>query len=175
VAAALGQAWAADRLSFVEVTIASARLEAAVRALTPPPGRGASGALAFVVPPWEQHVLPAQIAAARLRDGGLEARVLAGHATAPLLAAIARRPPAALFVSVGSRRSAARLPDLVALLRGTRAVHLPIVVGGPAVALDPETCRRSGADLVTNDLDVALARCGFDTAAAPGQKVAVDA
>ena len=175
VAVLLGRAWATDQLSFVDVTIASVRLQSLVRALTPTVRSDRADPVAIVVPPWEQHALAPALALAALRRSGVDARALPGTTAQAIAADLARRPPKGVLVSVGSRRSAARLPDLVASIRRAQLRRVPIVVGGPAVLADFATCRNSGADLVTNDPRKALRFCGIRLGTGADEEAVVDA
>ncbi|TFL19318.1 hypothetical protein [Jannaschia formosa] len=159
VARLLEEGWNTDRLSFVDVTIAAARLQDAVRVLGQFTLPARTDALVMVVPPWEQHTLPASLAAARLRRKGVPIRLIQAISVPQMLPLIARCGPAGVLISVGSYRSAGKLRPLIGALRSHVPRALPIVVGGPAMESDAAVCRRSGADLATNDLDAALSFC----------------
>jgi hypothetical protein len=167
IAARLGEDWIDDSLSFVDVTIAATRLQDAVRVLAPPIRGGDGRSLAVIVPPWEQHGLPAALLGAQLRRMRIDARVISGLGITAIATLLNRTPPDAVLVSVASHRSAKRLPDLTSALRTAWAACRPIVVGGPAVAAGLVTRAQCGADLVTADPGEALRFCGFDLSQQP--------
>ncbi|GIT91384.1 hypothetical protein JANAI62_18410 [Jannaschia pagri] len=160
VARLLDSGWQDDRLSFVDVTIAATRLQDAIRTLSrqSPAPRGAQS-LTMIVPRWEQHGLPAAFAADQLRALGAPTSVLAGLSGPDLVRITSRAAPAGILISVASYRSVAQLPELIRTLRQEISKPIPIVVGGPAMALNAQECRRSGADLATNDIRQAAKFC----------------
>ncbi|WGH80259.1 hypothetical protein [Jannaschia ovalis] len=165
----LESGWNDDRLSFVDVTIAAARIQDAVRRLghfALPPAE--KPAIALIVPHWEQHSLAAVFAAEEMRRMGAPVRLISGVEGRRIPAMIERFPAAALMVSVGSGHSAARLTDLVRLLRRDVQRALPVVVGGPAVAQDRGIGQRLRADLTTNSVAEALSFCDMEPCRSQG-------
>ena len=146
VAVLLGRAWATDQLSFVDVTIASVRLQSLVRALTPTVRSDRADPVAIVVPPWEQHALAPALALAALRRSGVDARAAgndgAGHRRRPRAPAAEgrarqRREPPVRGAPAGPGRehpagAAAARPDRRRRAGGAgRLRHLPQQRGGP--------------------------------------------
>lgn len=160
IALRLESGWNDDRLSFVDVTIAAARIQDAVRRLghfALPPAE--KPAVALIVPAWEQHSLATSFAAEEMRRLGAPVRLISGLPGRAIPAALERFPASALMFSVGSGASAARLPELVTHLRRAVPRALPFVVGGPAFTADPAIGRRARADLATNSVSEALNFC----------------
>ncbi|WP_371156096.1 B12-binding domain-containing protein [Jannaschia sp. 2305UL9-9] len=162
VARSLETGWNDDHLSFVDVTIASTRLQDAIRILSRPcpPARDIASLL-MIVPQWEQHGLPAIFATEKLRRLGAPTRLLSGLSTPEIIRLAARIAPHAVLISTSSYRSAARLPELVRSLRKDIPQTFPIIVGGPAMVENRTLCAHSGADLATSDLNEALRFCDF--------------
>ncbi|MGB3408780.1 MAG: hypothetical protein WBA67_14945 [Jannaschia sp.] len=163
VARLLETGWNSDRLSFVDVTIAATRLQDFVRSM----GRFSlpsadAKSVVMVVPPWEQHSLPAVFAAEQLRTMGAPTRLMSGVGARELVSLINRVVPSAIMISVASYRSLARAPELVESLRRGVPHAIPIVIGGPAHPDDPSGYLNVGADFATNDLGEALKFCNFD-------------
>lgn len=175
VAKRLEDGWGNDRLSFVDVTIAAARIQDALRILgriTLPPAE--TSAIALVVPPWEQHTLAATFAAQAMRDMGAHVRMLTGGKTEVICAMLARVPMQAIMVSISGEASRERAPDLLAALRKAAPVAAPVIVGG-AIAGDSSgsVCPR-GADLMTNDFAEALGFCKIPLSRLKGEQVVLN-
>ncbi len=155
--------WNEDRLSFVDVTIASTRMQQTVRALGPPArSTPVNNGVTMIVPPWEQHGLAASIAAQKIRAMGVPVRMITGKDRSEAARALDVQRPAALFVSVGSTRAALGLPEFLQHIRKSSKRALPIAVGGPALVGFPDLAKRTGADIATNDVAKALGFCDIE-------------
>ena len=162
-AAALGRDWANDRISFVDVSIASARLHAALRRLGAAAAQAATGpAVPILVPLWEQHVLAAALAADRICRGGRRAVVLAGLRPERVAALPVLRDAPAVLLSATDRPARQRLDDDIGALK----THLPagthIAVGGPGFGSSHVFLHGRGEAVLTpNDPVAALRACGI--------------
>jgi methylmalonyl-CoA mutase cobalamin-binding subunit len=160
----LGQAWLDDRLSFAEVTLATARLQALLRVFDTPPAeaghRGSAGSVLLVVPGDEQHTFGALVAASQLRRAGVEVCLRMKPARAELHELVSSGRFDALMLSVACTSSLDLSGKLVASLRAW-APHCPIVVGGALVAERDDLAEVTGSDHATNDTAVALRLCGL--------------
>ncbi|WP_298437920.1 hypothetical protein [uncultured Jannaschia sp.] len=168
IALRLEDGWNHDRLSFVDVTIAAARIQDGVRRLgriALPPAE--MPAVAMIVPVWEQHALAATFAAEEMRRLGAPVRLVAGTAVRDIPALLERFPAAALMISSSSGRAAARVPELIRDLRRHVRRALPVVVGGAALITDPDLGVRAGGDLGTNSAADALAFCDLAPCLSP--------
>lgn len=162
VANELGERWLNDTMSFVDVTIAATRLQDAVRLMSPamPPALQ-QDAVAVIVPPWEQHTLAPAVLADRLRRSGIPTRTLSGLHPTEITSLLARVPVAAAFISAGSIHSLHRVPDLISAIRHAINRHMPIIVGGPALASEARPSQPLGADHISNDMSEALRFAGM--------------
>ncbi len=163
LAAAMGDGWMDDALSFVDVSIGATRLHAALRRLGAPAARAATTpAIPVLVPPWEQHLLAASLAAHRLCAAGRRAVVLtdlqpAQAARMPLIQAAP-----ALMVSCTRDPSPRRLEDYLHRLRTALRGAVPIVVGGPGFGTDPaDRAVPTDASCVATDPAAALRSFGI--------------
>lgn len=146
----LGAMWETDECSFAEVTLGLWRLRGLSArvadlmpglAVAPDPARS----ILLTTLPGEQHDFGVSIAAEFLaRDGWMVSRGVSRD-TAELLAELRALRPALIGISVSR---AATEPALAALIGQIRRIHPSprILLGGPAVALDPMIARRCGAD-----------------------------
>jgi methylmalonyl-CoA mutase cobalamin-binding subunit len=168
--------WESDRLSFVDVTIAAARLQDALRRLgritLPPPD---APVVAMIVPPWEQHTLAAAFAAQAIRDRGAHVRAISGASAGRIADLVARMPVEGLLLSVGCTAALHRAPPLIAALRTATRRAVPVVAGGPGICDRVDRLKLSGADYVTNDMDAALSFCRIPLCRAGHAGATVDA
>ena len=168
-AAVLGDDWAEDRLSFVDVSIAAGRLHTALRLLGARAARAASDpAIPILVPAWEQHVLAAAFAADRICRAGRRGVVLAGLTAERAGALPLVRDAEAVLISFAERQAPRRVRDYVSTLRAALPARVTLLLGGPAFA----SCHidaYASADRVhaTNDPVAALRAAGLDLAPAP--------
>ena len=158
VARRLGVDWVENRLSFAEVTMGAARLQAIVRDLHPAgdSGAGERVAIAVYAAPGENHTLGATVAAHQLRRLGVSVR-LTLDGEDPM------QPGNfdAVFVSVATTAALVQLAPFVENLRQTFGA--PVVVGGPAVERAGDAKGVTRADHATTDCKEALRLCGLET------------
>ncbi|MBN2906174.1 MAG: cobalamin B12-binding domain-containing protein [Rhodobacteraceae bacterium] len=162
----LGDRWCRDELSFADVTIGVARLQAILRELGDPWIIDAMAAadvpnIMLIVPLEEFHTLGGMTAASQLRRMGLSVCLCLGQSEDEILQKVATRKfdMIAVSVSCGQRLSSAR--DLIERLRMALPRPVPIVVGGLAVEGTEDLCTVTGADYATSDPKEALRLCGL--------------
>jgi methylmalonyl-CoA mutase cobalamin-binding subunit len=164
----LGLGWVDNRLSFVSVSTATARLYGLCKALAANwSDKGADGRVAedmqrtLIVATIgrEDHILGPAVLTERLRR--------AGHSVQCMLStdadAIASRTRTGLFDAV--LISVACLDALDLAVEATKTLKRcdivpPVILGGAVLDLVSDINKKTGADLVTNDLDEALAAIG---------------
>jgi MerR family transcriptional regulator, light-induced transcriptional regulator len=162
VARYLGCAWADDRAAFAEVTLGVARMQARLRQY----GRNwdsntlatcDSATVLLLVPEGEQHVFGSLVLCGQLRRRGISVR-LEMAATPPLVAALLdeHRFDCAM-ISVGCEEKLELSRRLVNALRKGPATPLRVAVGGAVLDRPVDVKARTGADVVSNDPQVALA------------------
>ena len=161
VARQLGKDWENDTASFGMVTIACARLQAAVRRLE---GYATQNSMTqqaqllnclVVVPEGAQHTLGAVVLATQLRQAGSHVQLAVGSSTKEMtrLARTTSYDIAMISASIGQDLHALRA--LVDALREA-ASATRIVVGGALLEHHADLERKVGADLVTNNWKEAL-------------------
>ncbi len=171
VARRLGEKWVADEVSFVDVTVGSAKLQAMFNSRddaprTPWGGKGApQGDVALmVVPEFEQHTLGAFVAADDFRHNGVWARVgllISAHEVCEMLQA---NHFSMLGLSIGSRDSVTRTAEFVKYIRKNADEVPPVVVSGNVVERLDIEWSETGADFVVSSVREAIDRCGLKPA-----------
>lgn len=167
LARALGDDWLEDRASFLDVTLATSRMQAMLRAIgmgwTADNNTGpALHSLLLIVPPREQHSLGAMVLLGQLRRLGISVRLLIGPTLPELRRALAAGSFSGVLISVVCTDRLAEIPAMVAEVRAVRGGGLPVVIGGQVVQSGKDLFSSTGADAVTADLNQALAACGIE-------------
>jgi len=167
----LGCDWAGDRVSFAEVSIRTARLQAILRNI----GSGWSAdddgardgpAVLMLVPEGDQHTLGAMIATARLRRMGVSVCLRPGIGRAALRDLLVQRGFDAAMISVACTQRLELCADLVKTLKDVSGGGLAVAVGGAVLLKDKDAVPCIGADIMTNDLNAALHALGLTGSAA---------
>lgn len=166
VARAMGCAWEEDRLGFAQVTIGSSRLQdllhrmnCEVNADSVDPG--GTGAVLVVVPMGEQHTLGALVLAKALRRRGISVSIQIGPSLADLSRLLSVRQFDGAMISVSTTDRLEISAKLVKTLKHLTKGRLRVAVGGVACGEARSVMADTGADLVTNDLDVAISGFGL--------------
>lgn len=170
----LGEDWMDDRLSFVQVSLATARMQAMLRSIgcawsADAAAPGAERAVALVVPRSEDHTLGALVLLGQLRRLGVTVRLMLGPMPGELGAMLRRGGMGGVLISVAGTGKLAHVCDLVKEIRKDGPPGLPVVVGGAVLQSDTEAVNSTGADLVTADLHDALRACGIEIEVARAQ------
>lgn len=151
-AEALGRMWTDDACDFVDVTLATGRLQRAVRELGhgfvgAAPLGAASGRVLLSAIPGEQHTLGLFMVAEYLLRDGWHVRVLTPDTPAELAAAVRDGWYDAVgFSAACDSRLLALRHEAAAVRRHSRNPHILIVVGGRIFVEHPELVARVGAD-----------------------------
>ncbi len=172
IARRLGKAWEDDRMSFAEVTMGSARLQAILREIGADwaadegvggPGDGAT--VLMVVPPGEQHTLGVFVLIGQLRRRGISVCLRIGPSDADLRALLAERTFDGAMVSIATPEKVDICQNLLKTLKDATTGRLPVALGGAAIGLLGGKANLIGADVVTNDVNSAMFALGLTTAA----------
>ena len=155
-AARLGTDWVEDRAGFAQVTLGCARLDALLiwadtmldefdEAPAAPQGR-----VCLIVPAGAQHRLGRHVFAAQLLRRGIAARTLhegdsVDDADVVMISASGAETTELLRATVAQARTMG--PDPV------------VILGGGAVRIARPRCDAAGADIVSDDIDLAVAHC----------------
>ena len=162
----LGAEWCSDAMSFADVTIATARLQALVRAIGTRWGGDAAHvpkrrAVLMVVPEAEDHTLGAVVAAGRMRGMGLSVCLRLGPGRAELQSLLRTRAFDAAMISLGHEDGLRAARKVIEMLRKAAPRGLPIVAGGAIMATGADVVAETGVDHATQDLADAIAFCGL--------------
>ena len=159
----IGELWADDRMSFVEVTAKSARLQQMLRALgmlrdhESANGAGERSLLLAAVP-GEQHTFGLFVLAELFLKAGWSVAVEITANLDDLCAQVNRRPFDAIGLSVGSERFLPALGDQIEALRSaTMLAEMRVFLGGWAFTQDGKTVDGYGADLIETNARAAVA------------------
>lgn len=162
----LGEDWHDDRATFAEVTLATARLQAMLRAIgsawvadLAQPGQ--TGAVLLTVPPQEQHTLGAMVLLGQLRRLGVSVRLMVSPTGADLKKIMESARFDGVLVSCASTVRLAGVRVFVETIRRSVPSGLPIVLGGGILELVDDVKARTGVDAVASDLPTALEACGL--------------
>lgn len=148
----LGAEWVNDRLSFVEVTIGSARLQSALRHSTLMPAHDVAfeGHAIVLTPEEETHTLGALTLAAQLRRCRMSVEIHLGPSRTELKS-IGRLPADFIAVSCTTDHSLSGIGPTIDALRYNAGPDVRLAVGGPAVTRQSISVL-TDVDLVSNDL-----------------------
>jgi methanogenic corrinoid protein MtbC1 len=158
----LGDDWVSDRRSFAEVTIGCAALQSLVRTLSAEcdplsPSESVADVL-LAVPAGEDHTLGAVVAASWLRRNGAAVALRLQPSGEELCEIAAKGGFDIIMLSCADTEGLEKLSALVKQLRGSLARGTPILVGGAVVGRVGGIEQTTGADLATNDLELAMSR-----------------
>lgn len=161
----LGDQWMDDRLGFAEVTLAAARLQSMLRAISASWSADRAGAVAapcvlLCVAPGEQHTLGALVLLGQLRRSGVSVRLALGPDAAELSAIFAATRLDGVLISASGSARLAQLSRFVQTLRALGPQGLRIVIGGGVVGQVSDVISVVGADAVASDIGQALDACG---------------
>ncbi|WOI56159.1 cobalamin B12-binding domain-containing protein [Palleronia sp. LCG004] len=165
VARRMGDDWVADRMSFAEVSIGTARLQSMLRHLLPPVAEpnGGAGNLIVLVLASEDHTLGAMVLTGQLRRIGVSVRLLLGQPLGTLAEIAASGDYDGILISVAPADDLSEVARTIVALRRASRARVPLIVGGGLLAHGAEAARaRTGADYATNDLRLALQICGCE-------------
>ncbi|TCP39139.1 cobalamin B12-binding domain-containing protein [Rhodovulum marinum] len=161
----LGERWCRDELSFADVTIGAARLQAILRELSAPWVTDAmtpadAPNVMLIVPLEEYHTLGGMTATSQLRRMGISVCLCLGQSEDEILQKVASRRFDMIAISVSCRHKLDAARRLVGQLRAAAEDHVPIVIGGRVAEGEDDVCALTGADHATADPREALKLCG---------------
>ncbi|MEL6690047.1 MAG: cobalamin B12-binding domain-containing protein [Pseudomonadota bacterium] len=158
----LGAEWCEDSMSFADVTIGSARLQAILRDLRAPQVTDPSSPSALiVVPPDAYHTLGATVVADQLRRLGIAPQMAMGLKPLDLAELVESHDFNAVLISAASSQRLETVRELVNCVRKASRAPVPIIVGGTVTDKDTDIKTLTGADYVSNNPEEALKACGL--------------
>lgn len=162
----LGQQWDNDVATFSDVTIGVARLQATLRDIgagwsADEVSRGRGTTMLLILPTGEQHTLGAMVVASWLRRQGVSVCLRIAPSMSELLCLLATRRFDAAMISIACNDKLDVCAKLVKTIKEASGNSLPVAVGGVALDEMGERMKTVGADIVTNDLSVAIEALGF--------------
>ncbi len=171
IARRLGCDWAEDRRSFVDVSIGVARMQSVLRDIgagwaSEDGERPRLGTVLVILPEGEQHSFGAMVLTGQLRRRGVSVCLQLGPSNADLRATLRERSFDGALVSVGSLAKLDACCSVVKTLKSRTGGALRVAMGGAVLDEGPDVRAATGADVVTNDLTVALAALGLAAAGA---------
>lgn len=170
IARRMGKAWEDDTLSFAEVTLGASRLQAILRQIgndwSADEGAGASesAAVLLIVPVGQQHTLGALILLGQLRRQGVSVCLRVGPTEAELRVLLAMRRFDGAMISLALPDELAATRATISALKAMTAGQLRIALGGAALLNSSAKLDAPEADIVTNDLILAIAALGLQPA-----------
>jgi methanogenic corrinoid protein MtbC1 len=160
----MGQMWSEDVIGFAKVTIATARLQGLLTLLAPPwsakPSEPAYETnVLLLLQGNDSHTLGPHVATAQLRRMGASVRILFGAQESTVLRTVLDDSYDMILFSGSRTDSLASIAKLVKRVRTGVLTPPPMVLGGIVVTLADRVKEKTGVDLVTNDVKVALKLC----------------
>lgn len=155
----LGELWATDQASFLEVTIGSARIYAilnTMRVAIARPTKLQRRSAVFALVPGEDHSLGVRMAADLLRDRGWDIELHQGLSHDVLVDVLRGNETRLIGLSAGGSRSLVPLMRLIVALRISNP-RARIIVGGQIVNEGLDTLNLIGADACAPDFESTLA------------------
>ncbi|CAM4061371.1 B12-binding domain-containing protein [Palleronia rufa] len=171
VARRMGDDWCRDSMSFADVTIGSARLQALLRDASlqggGAPMQGAEN-LAVIVLADEYHTLGAMVLTGQLRRLGASVRLALGRPEAEIRRLVGDGGFDAILISVALAECYREVNRIIRELRDMTGGRVPIVAGGSILDLGAESARTlTGADHIAGTAAEALQLTGSGAVAGP--------
>lgn len=164
----LGDEWCRDEVSFADVTIGVARLQAILRELERdlvdklcPNGK--AGSVLVIVCQDEYHTLGAMVVAGQMRRLGVSVRMSVGQTHSERMELVESNEFDMVMISASRTENLETTRNLVKNIRAAARGDLPIVLGGTVIEQNVNVKALTGADYVVNDPKEALRLCGLKT------------
>ncbi len=162
----MGEDWLEDDLSWMEVTIAVARLQSMLREIgaawaADRAGDGGSGAVLLIIPSSEQHTLGPMVAMGQMRRYGISVCLRIAPSTEELRCLVAERAFDGVMISIAVEEKLDTVRKLVSFIKSVTVDPLPVIIGGAIMTTMEDAASGTGADLSTNDIGVALEALGL--------------
>lgn len=174
VARHFGEAWAQSGHSFVEVSIAVARLQGWLREIEQPmaeaPFRLDAPEVLLVVADGGHHTLGAMVAMSRFRRLGALVRLSLGQDPRSVGQTVRNGHVDMVALSAAGNEDLEFLATLLNSIRSGVGPAPYVVLGGEILNQNPDAAAQIGADFATSDPEEALQRCGLTISASAGRR-----
>lgn len=163
----MGERWASNEASFVDVTIGGARMNETLRAIATrrilPERRLDAPNLLLAASGAEDHTLGILVAADHFRRDGIEVDMVVGASPEDLAQRLEAHRHDALGFSIAGKRGLGWAKSVLSALKPATRRRLPVVIGGCVTISTPvqEILEATGADHVCSDPREAIHLCGL--------------
>lgn len=162
----MGAAWHADRISWMEVSIGTGRLQSLLREIgdawfADQSTAEGQGTVLLILPRNEQHTLGAMVAMGQLRRFGVSVCLRIGPSPEDLRSLLEARDFDGILISVGTRERLPAVTEMITMLRSIRSHAPPILIGGPVLATVEDAASCTGADHAFREIGIALETIGL--------------
>jgi len=161
VAGRIGQMWVDDEASFAVVTLVSSRLYSLCKELAEGwearPRQTGQPTILVAISPGEQHMIGSIVMASQLRRKGCSVQLLAGAGEKEVVSCIRHSRFDAVLISCAGTQALDSAVALIARIRKEVKKPPRLVVGGAIEKQVKLTTANTGADLVTSDIEKAIA------------------
>lgn len=162
----MGDDWLDDRMTWVDVTIGTARLQSLLREVgsawaADQAGESGQGTVLLIVPDSEQHTLGPMVAMGQMRRFGISVCLRIAPSFDELRSLVASRNFDGVMVSIACQEKLESVARIVKFLKSISQSPLPVVVGGAVMGSVEDAASCTGADLSSNDIGAALEAIGL--------------
>lgn len=162
----MGQQWHDDQMSWVDVTIGTARLQSLLREIGSAWAADQAldqgqGTVLLIVPQLEQHTLGPMVAMGQMRRFGVSVCLRIAPSFDELRSLVAARSFDGVMISVACQAKLESVAKIVKFLKSISQSPLPVVVGGAVMTSVEDAASCTGADLSSNDIGAALEAIGL--------------
>jgi MerR family transcriptional regulator, light-induced transcriptional regulator len=159
----LGEMWMEDEVTFPEVSMAAARMQAMIRDLFDDNAGSEPDAprVALIVSTAETHTLGAIVVTGMMRRVGVQVDLCLGRPVAEIRAMLAGSDVDLVMISAASLEALPETGRVLRMIREELKLDVPLVVGGPVLDYARSGQGLELADLVTIDPMDALMRFGL--------------
>jgi methanogenic corrinoid protein MtbC1 len=168
----LGEMWVSDKVSFVDVTVGAARLQALFRDKAEPGDSGwfarsipLGQSVLMIVPNFENHSLGGFVAADQFRRHGLWVHMAIGLEREEIASMVESSGFSLLGITAATAKSIEYSQKLVEYLKTRVDYCPPIAIGGHGVDDHTQVERITGADFAVQSVREAVERAGLSSVA----------
>ena len=162
----MGEAWLADEMSWLDVSIGTGRLQSLLREIgnawaADQAGDTGQGTILLIVPDQEQHTLGPMVAMGQMRRYGVSVCLRIAPNTNELRSLLAARAFDGVMISIATQNKLPAVAKTVKFLKSIASTPIPIVVGGAVMLAVEDLASCTGADHASNDIGSALEVIGL--------------